>query len=476
MFYNRGGPDDYNGWASDYGANGWSYEEVLPYFKKSENQTDPKLRLDTRYHGTGGPWTITSPNINDTTAPYHLLSDTFLEAAREHGYFPTDINGPHQLGTTRIQRNTRNGKRLSSAQAFLEPAASRPNLFILTGARVTRIHFNENKRAHTVQFRHNGLTHYASVDTQHGGEIILSAGTINSAKLLLLSGVGPQEDLERLGIPVVADLPVGKNLQDHCRTAGVDFVVNTTLFSFWEDLLTVQNLESLHLNGTGPLASQFYLHQGGAIIFKSHVPRNGATFGPSDLMIATALVPPGSVLLGLPPLNQDILDKYFGPYFGQPTLNLFSCLNHVESRGKLTLRSRDPYDPPLIDPAYLTHPNDIARLIEAFKFTMKLGETEAFQRIGATVYEFPLPGCEQYFDDNNSQSDQPDDYIECKIRHLSASEMHPAGTCKMGSANDVTAVVDTRLRVLGNIKGLRVADDSIMPSIVAGKTLKLTGH
>jgi len=472
MMYNRGGPDDYDGWVADFGTKGWSYREVLPFFRKSEDQTDPKLRSDRRFHSTGGPLTITTPDISTASAAYRLLSDTIIGGGSELGYYETDINGRNQVGTTRIQRTTRNGKRVSTATAFLKPALHRPNLFIITGSRVTQVYFDRNKQAQGVRYRYNGRSHSAWIAEENGGEIIVSAGAINSPKLLLLSGVGPKAELEALGIPLVADLPVGRNLHDHTRTGGVDFVVNTTLFSLWQDLLTVENLETLYVNGTGPLTSQFYLHQGGVINFKTRVSHEGATFGPSDVMIAPALLPPGLILLtgGEPTLNQEILKKYFGPYFGQPTLNLFSCLNYVKSRGSLKLRSRDPYEPPIVDPGYLTHPDDMKRLVEAYKFSMNLVKTKAFRRIGARAYEHHLPGCERYFNTKRPQSDQSDEYIACKIKHLSASELHVCGTCKMGPRTDPTAVVDTRLRVMGRLKGLRVADASIMPSVVAGKS------
>jgi len=297
----------------------------------------------------------------------------------------------------------------------------------------------------------------------------VSCGATNSPKLLLLSGVGPKEDLEALGIPLVTYLPVSRNLHDHARSAVVDFVVNTTLFTFWEDLLTTENLEVLFVNGTGPLTAQYYLHQGGTLNYKTNVSADGATFGPSDVAIAPALLPSGQILLtgGSPTLSQDILDKYYGPYFGQPTLNLFSCLNYVKSRGYVKLRSRNPYDPPIIDPKYFTQPDDLARLVDAYKFSMKLGETEA-RRIGAKVYEFPLPGCEQYFNATNPQSDQLEEYIACKIRYLSPVSYMPVELVKWGPKEDPTAVVDSRLRVLGQLKGLRVVDASIMPSTVTG--------
>jgi choline dehydrogenase len=427
--------------------------------------------MDTRHHAVGGPLSVFTPNISDASAAYRLLSDTFVKAAAEMGFDEVDINGEHQIGVTRFQRTTRHGKRTSTASAFLLPAANRPNLFIIKGARVVKLYF-DNERADGVKYVHNGRTRYAYVNSKHGGEIIVSAGAINSPKLLLLSGIGPKEQLDQLGIPVIADLPVGHNFHDHTRLSGVDFVVNATVFQPWQDLLTVENLERLYVNGSGPLAAHFYLHQGGLINIRTHVRDGGATFGPSDLFVSPFIVPPGPVILtaGPPFLNRNILRMYHEPYYESNTLNLVTALNYVKSRGYIKLRSTDPYEPPIIDPRYLTHPLDIKRALEAYKFSVMLGETNAFKAIGAKLYEYPLPGCEQLFN-RFDVKDQSEDYIVCKLRHLSASELHPCGSCKMASKNDPSAVVDPRLRVLGGISGLRVADASIMPSIVTGNPM-----
>lgn len=469
MVYNRGGALDYNGWARDYKAEGWSYEQVLPFFKKSESQKDEKLARNARFHGTSGPMSIMSPDSSQSSPNYQKVSQVILDAAMESGIQQTDINGERQQGVTRFQRNVgTDGKRQSTATAFLKPAASRKNLVILTGARATKIMFDQRKRAVGVKFEHKEKSYISNVEPIRG-EIVVSAGSINSPKLLMLSGIGKKKDLENLGIPVVADLEVGSNFIERPRVAGADFVCESPTVSPWEDLLTVQNLEMFYGNGSGPLAHNFYLHQDSMINYRTSVPDRGLLFGPADVFIAPAVLPAPFIAMtsGEPVFNTEIFDKYYGPYFGKPTLNLFTALLHVRSRGYVKLNSSNPNDAPIVNPMYFTDADDVARAVEAYKFSMTLASTPAFKKLGCKPYEFPLPGCESLFGGSDNESDA---YIECKVRHLSGSELHPAGTCKMAGGNDPTAVVTPDLKVKG-VKGLRVADGSIFPSVPTGNTM-----
>lgn len=245
MVYNRGDVQRDYEWESLYGAKGWSFRSILPYFVKSEDNRDfDVVNKHKCYHGRGGPLTVsTSEDPTPQTA-------AFIEAIESLGFPYADFNGPSPIGVTNMQRTNRDGRRCSTAKAFLEPAFRRSNLHILTEAFVTNILFDENKRATSVVYRKGDQQYTISARK----EIILSAGTVGSAKLLLASGVGPAADLQDLGIEVVADLPgVGQGIQDHVRFDGFHFIANQADPTTDDALLTLSNLEEYFVNGTGPL-------------------------------------------------------------------------------------------------------------------------------------------------------------------------------------------------------------------------------
>lgn len=245
MVYNRGNVQRDYEWESMYGAKGWSFREMLPYFVKSEDNRDPSVVEQNRcYHGVGGPLTVST---NQDPTPQTTV---FMKAIESLGFPLTDFNGPSPIGVTNMQRTMRDGRRCSSAKAFLEPAVSRSNLHIMTEAFVTKILFDDKKRAKGVVYRKGGHDYNVSARK----EIILSAGTVGSAKLLLASGVGPANHLKELGIDVVSNLPgVGQGIQDHVRFDGFHFIANEPDLTTDDYLLTLSNLEELFVNGTGPL-------------------------------------------------------------------------------------------------------------------------------------------------------------------------------------------------------------------------------
>ena len=240
MLYIRGNRRDYDKWA-EMGSYGWSWEEVLPYFIKSEDNRDPAV-AGNGYHGVGGLLTVSSPT--DATP----ISFAFPEAGKHLGYPNVDLNGPTQTGFAIPQGTVRRGARCSTAKAFLYPVRDRSNLHIVTFAYVTKILFNEFKRAQAVQFdQFDRLTHMVYARK----EIIISGGSVNTAQLLMLSGIGPRGHLEALGIPVVADLPVGLNLQDHIYPGGVHFTFEGK-YSFVERrIVSFRNLISYFASGRG---------------------------------------------------------------------------------------------------------------------------------------------------------------------------------------------------------------------------------
>ncbi|MBW4444810.1 MAG: GMC family oxidoreductase N-terminal domain-containing protein [Plectolyngbya sp. WJT66-NPBG17] len=396
MIYLRGNPHDYNHWQS-LGNPGWSYQDVLPYFKKSEHQQ----RGASEFHGVDGELSVT-----DHIAPA-VVSQCFIDAAVALGYdHNPDSNAMQQEGAGLYQLTIKDGKRHSTAAAFLLPILQRPNLTVMTGALVTRLLF-EDTHAVGVEYLHEGTLHQVRVNQ----EVILSAGTFDSPKLLLLSGIGDAEQLQALGIPVVADLPgVGQNLQDHPVVS-----------------VAYEATQDLHTASTSSIAEAgLFLHTEGNL---NAAPDLQFLFGP------VVLVPPGYTHSGL-------------------GFTSFVCLTHPQNIGSVSLRSPDPKDAPIIQMNYLQSEADVQKLVAGIKLLRSLFHASAFDEFRG---EEIAPG-------NGKQSDAA---IEAYVRETCSTVWHPVGTCKMGT--DPMAVVDPELRVHG-IEGLRVADASIMPTITTGNT------
>ncbi len=397
LLYTRGNHRDYDHWQS-LGNPGWSYQDVLPYFKKSENQQ----RGADAYHGVDGELSVT-----DIISPAPI-SQRFVDAAVVLGYDRNpDFNGIQQEGAGSFQFTVKDGKRHSAAAAFLLPILERPNLATITGALVTRLLFEDNRTV-GVEYQQGGTLHQVKVNR----EVILSAGAFDSPKLLLLSGIGDQEQLQAFGIPVVVDLPgVGQNLQDH--------IVVPVPYEASQDLHTATTSNGIAETG-------LFLHSEGNL---DAVPDLELFFGP------ILWAPPGYPNSGL---------GFTG----------LVVLTHPQNIGSVSLRSPNPKDAPIIRLNYLQSQSDVQKLINAIKLMRKLFHTSAFDEFrGREV----APG-----DDVTS-----DEALEAYIRETCGTVFHPVGTCKMG--NDPMAVVDPELRVYG-VEGLRVVDASIMPTIITGHT------
>ncbi|WP_433682079.1 GMC family oxidoreductase [Nocardia sp. CA-119907] len=407
MIYIRGARADYDGWAAG-GADGWSYDEVLPYFLKAEDNERGK----DAYHGVGGPLTVSEGRSQ------HPLGDAFLHAAEQAGHLRNDdFNGAGQLGVGRYQVTQRNGMRCSAAVAYLHSVADRPNLTVLTDALAHRVVF-ENGRATGVVIGRGGST-----DVIYAGrEIIVTAGAYGSAQLLLLSGVGPAAQLSAFGIEVVRDLPVGQNLQDHLSV----FLNYRTDHESLMTALTPENLGLLHEAGRGPLTSN--IGEAGGFIET----RSGLA-GP-DIQFHMAPV------------------LFHGEGMGAATEHGYAfgpCLINPTSRGELTLRSAAPGTAPRIRHNYLGTEADRASLIAGLRSALEIAAQPALQE--RTTGEFLTPA-----------GDSDDELLDFAAR-TAQTLYHPTSTCAIG------AVVDPRLRVLG-VRGLRVADASVMPSVVRGNT------
>ncbi|XP_042911349.1 glucose dehydrogenase [FAD, quinone] isoform X1 [Parasteatoda tepidariorum] len=438
----RGNKQNYNDWAAQ-GAKGWSYSEVLHYFKKLENETDP-IYLANGYHGKDGPVTI-------ETIPYNpKLKMKVLEGVEEMGYEILDSNAARQTGFYISQGNLRNGQRCSTAKAYLVPAENRPNLDILPNAFVHKVNI-KNGQAVGVTFDVNGTIHKVAAKK----EVIMSAGTVNSAQLLMLSGIGPKEELKKHGIPLVADLPVGKNLQDHCSALNL-YTLDSSIPPFPELISSNRSFQQYINNRTGPLSSLEGLV---ATAFLNNGYIRPKFDNPNYQLYITAADAKSLKQLGL---TDEAYRQTYQPYEGRSVYLCDSEVLQPKSRGTVTLQSADPHKPPLIDPNYFAVSEDLEDIVEGIKTCQRLSETQAMKSIGAKPLDTVYPGCEKF-------QKYSDDYYRCHARSAQLTQSHEVGTAKMGHPNDPTTVVDPELRVKG-IKGLRVVDASIMPIVPSGNT------
>lgn len=417
MAYTRGNPGDYDRWAQQ-GARGWSYAEVLPYFKRSESWQGG----ENIWRGGSGPLGVEFARTRDP------LYDAWIAAGRDAGFPHTeDYNGPQQEGFGRSQYTIRNGRRSSAATAFLRPALKRRNLTLVTGAHATRV-LMQGARATGVEYIRRGGTESAAA-----GEVLLSAGTFNTPQLLMLSGIGPAAHLAAMGITPVADLPVGQNLQDHL--AVVVFFTRPQAGPFRHDMRLDRMALSMiraYLFGTGPAT----VVPGGLHAFVKTRPELAVP----DIEFMFRGVP-AKTHLWLPGLRPPFPDGF----------GIRPALLHPDSRGEILLRSADPRDPPRIVYNFFSAPNDLPLL------------REGFRRARDVAYRKPL-------DPFRGKEITPgpdvktDGAIDAWIRQTAITAHHPCGTCAMGIGPD--AVVDLELRVRG-IAGLRVVDASAMPDLVS---------
>ena len=451
MLYVRGNRRDYDRWEA-MGNTGWSYDDVLPYFIKSEDNRNPYL-ASTAYHGTGGYLTVQEQSF------FTPLVAAFVAAGEELGYKNNDGNGLTQTGFMFAQSTTRDGARCSTAKAFLRPVRNRPNLHVAMRAFVQKIIIDPlTKRATGVQFLRHGV-HYEVAATK---EVILSAGSVASPQLLMLSGIGPADHLTSLGIPIIADLSVGDNLQDHISLGGMVFQIDKPYSMVADRFYNLPSVARYFLRGKGPLTSV-----GGAegLAWVKTKYANQSDDWPDiefHFVAGTPVSDGGTDVRLNNNVRDDVWYNYYAPIARTDTWQVIPMLLRPESTGTIRLASSNPDDKPIIDPRYFSSDQDLRVVIEGTKIGLALSETKAFQELGSRFYTKPFPGCEGY-------TLWTDDYWGCFIRHYSLTIYHPVGTCKMGPSSDPTAVVDPRLRVHG-IRGLRVVDASIMPKHVSGNT------
>jgi choline dehydrogenase len=418
MVYIRGNRVDYDAWRDAYGCAGWGYADLLPYFRKAEDQQ----RGESVYHGSGGPLRV------EDLRHRHEMTRAWVDAALAYGLpFNEDFNGAEQDGAGFYQFTQRGGRRCSTADAYLRPAMNRDNLTVETEALVTRV-LIEDGRAVEVRYLRGGVEREARVRR----EVVLSGGAVNSPHLLMLSGIGPADHLREHGIEAIVDAPqVGGNLQDHPSVVPMWRTPGTR--NVWEEA-TPENMALWESEGRGPLASSG-LEAGGFARSREDLPAPDLQYG----TIASAMAP----------------DPEHG--MAQPGWRGVSTLVigiDVRSRGRLTLRSADPLEKPLIDPAYLAEEADLDVLAEGVRRAREIAARE------------PLSG---YIAGEHSPGEQVDDDGGLRewIRRNVGTIFHPTSTCAIGGTED--AVCDPEMRVRG-VERLRVVDASVMPAVPRGNT------
>ncbi|KAK9308517.1 hypothetical protein QLX08_001509 [Tetragonisca angustula] len=451
MLYLRGNKRDYDAW-EQLGNPGWSYQDILPYFKKSEDNQNPYLAR-TPYHSTGGYLTVQE-------APWHTpLAAAFVQAGQEMGYENRDINGEQHTGFMIAQGTIRRGSRCSTAKAFLRPARLRKNLHVAMHAHVTKILIDpKSKRTYGVEFVRDSKV----MRIRARKEVIVSSGAINSPQLLMLSGIGPREQLLGHGIPVIQDLRVGQNLQDHVGLGGLTFMVNREVSMVEKRLHSVHAVMQYAIFGDGPLTVLGGVEGLGFVNTKYVNASDDIPDIELHFISGSTNSDGGRHIRKIHGLSKRFYDAVFGPINDRDVWSVIPMLLRPRSKGVIKLRSSNPFDHPLIYPNYFQQPDDMATLVEGVKITIALSRTRSFRRFGSELNSKQFPGC-------NHIPMYSDPYWECMIRHYSATIYHPVGTCKMGPYWDPEAVVDPQLRVYG-IGGLRVVDASIMPNLVSGNT------
>jgi choline dehydrogenase-like flavoprotein len=423
MVYMRGQAGDYDHWRQ-LGLPGWSWNDVLPFFKKHE---DSFLGAGD-HHGVGGEWRVEFPRLR-----WDII-DVWREAAAQYGISPVDdFNTGDNEGSCYFHVNQKRGRRWSAARGFLKPVLHRQNLRLETGCLVEGLMF-EGRRCVGVRWRQDGVERSARCR----GEVVMAAGSLGSPQIMMLSGVGPAAQLAQFGIPLVLDKPgVGDNLHDHLQLRLIYKVTGiATLNEMYGSLLQ-----------RAWMGVNYALFRRGPLTM---APSQLGAFTKSDLTRDRA-----NLQYHIQPLS---LDKFGDPLHAFPAFTISVTNVQPTSRGKLALKSADPAAAPAIHPNYLATPEDKRVAADSIRVTRKIVAQPALKPYSPVEY---LPGPQVRDDDEAGLVRAAGD--------IGTTIFHPVGTARMGRADDARAVVDARLKVIG-IDGLRVADASVMPSITSGNT------
>eukprot|EP00928_Gymnodinium_smaydae_P046391 TRINITY_DN30900_c0_g1_i1.p1 TRINITY_DN30900_c0_g1~~TRINITY_DN30900_c0_g1_i1.p1 ORF type:complete len:608 (-),score=52.88 TRINITY_DN30900_c0_g1_i1:54-1817(-) len=447
MLYCRGARADYDEWAA-LGAEGWDYASVLPYFKKSEGNKDPNA--EKHLHGQSGPLPV-SPNASAGTYP---IIDLLIDGAHKDGLMPKrgDVNGEEQDGIGYFSHTILKGVRMSTARSFLTAEVrARPNLTILQNAFVSKLITQGRTVVGAIIHVGRGPPRFYSANK----EVILSAGAIGSPWILQNSGVGPKESLKKVDVPLVKDLPVGLNLQDHLQV-NLGFTCDETNFDVRSLTTMVPAMTRYLLLGNGPLCQTVPLTAFWRSGLQPELDR-------ADLQLHL-----GGSIPGMAKFDADIPSKLGVDISGVKTptdkprsIGLSFGLVKPRSFGTVLIRSNNPFEYPAIDPQFFSDPDniDMRVMIEGCKMMRQLSRVSTVkEHIGAEMVDHDIPF-----------APESDAYIEAMVRKHCHTIYHPVGTCRMGQPGDATTVVCPRLKVHG-LKGIRVADASIMPRVINGNT------
>lgn len=450
MVYTRGHPKDYEKWSA-LGNEGWNFENVSYYFRKMENNVVPNATPN--YHGKNGPLTVSEVIYKSEAAK------AFVAAGMEKGYPYVDYNGPSQIGFSYLQATIENGIRKSTNAAYLYPIKHRRNLHVRKNCRVTKVLIDDNKNAYGVRFYTNKKYYTVNVTK----EVILSAGALNTPQIMMLSGIGPTKHLRAAGINPLVNSAVGYNLMDHTAPGALTFVVNTSTPLNAFELLDLNVIDEYLNRLDGPLTSA------GGVESIAFLDTEKNSYDPNSYPDLEFLQVGGSI--NSDPIfksNFGIRDDVFDEMFAHlesinaDTFMVFPMVMRPKSRGRIKLRSNNPFEAPAIFPNYFSDKYDIDISVRGIKKLIDISKTNAFRKLNARFLSIPVPGCKHLIFAS-------DEYWDCYTRHFTFTIYHHCGTAKMGPRSDKRAVVDPQLRVYG-VKGLRVVDASIIPEIITGHT------
>lgn len=454
MAYVRGHSRDYDYWR-DLGNPTWEWANVMEYFRKSERITVPSM-LTSPYHSDAGALGVTK-----NTGTTHWIQQILLEAAAESGHRYLESHDEEFIGYADGLFNIDKGARSSAAKAFLVPAKDRPNLHVIKYAHVTKLTIDATtKVVGGVEFQiGNGAQKMVAKVSK---EVVLSAGAIGTPQLLMLSGIGPQKHLRKLNITNVADLMVGKSLQDHMYTTMMYKLKVDQPAAAMDSTLNIDPMYEYLMNRTGPVAMANYVDLVG--FFNTvNVTDKFPDIQLHHLYFAKNKPEWLKNFFNNVDFREDIFTSIVEANKLHDLVAVVVIMLNPKSLGTIRLKSVDPMDDPQIEANYLSKREDVQTLVNGMKFVQRMESTKVFQdKLEFVPYD--IAEC----DGNGGAKDNA--YWECLVRNLASTVYHPIGTAKMGPATDRYAVVDSRLKVRGDVKGLRVIDASIMPKLVSGNT------